>query len=157
VLAVTKQTRHQHHTAHSKTHSPRRKLWMTTTNTTCNWGLTILHMHLHTHWMKLILHTLQTETCLIPNLQFKRPNTSCKKFLTISQILNLLSYSTTSRTYPRTGQSESKMLITFHQYVPLQNKGTYEKPMFSSLLYPQMLSAPTGKLWTLSFLSSKNI
>jgi len=57
--------KHRYSIQQSKTHLSRRKLWMTTTNTTCKWGLTILCLHLFTHRSKLILWIIQLYTHMV--------------------------------------------------------------------------------------------
>jgi len=57
--------KHRHCLQKSKTHLLRRKLWLTTTNSTCKWSIPILRLHLPTHRTKYILQIIQLHTHMI--------------------------------------------------------------------------------------------
>jgi hypothetical protein len=60
-------SKHRHSIQKSKTHLSRCKLWLTTTNSTCKWGLIVLCLHLLTHRTKPVQRIIQLYTHLICN------------------------------------------------------------------------------------------
>lgn len=60
----------------SKTYLPRRKLWMTATNTTCKRSLIILRVHLPTYRTGYILWIIQLHTYMISRCSNSIPNYS---------------------------------------------------------------------------------
>jgi len=90
-------------------------------------------------------------------LQFKRPDISCKKFLSIQTCHNYSTFYHTALNHAlaRAVVKASLRLSSFSTNMSLFQTTEPLKGPFNLLLHPEVLYAPNGKFWPLSFPSSK--